>query len=643
VHRCIFGGHGIFLSRIGRTGRIGTPGAATSFFNYKNRTLAKELLTKLKSDEQEIPSFLEELCRSRDGSGKNKNFKLNERVQKYNGYHARSTGSRFRQEKLQNEGGIYNSNSKKMFSSSPTVDELPRPQNFRTRGFGGFSKRRGEVSGKNWEANGDSTLAGVSGVTQPWQDSVREDDQWNKAKGASDYSLRQITKDNSEGRVDSDNNYEGKKSYNGIGDYRQKKGAGNNFQRKFTPPNYDDAAFNLSDNGEDCRDRYRRNNFTPSFGADYKWNDNKNARGSQYGPNNYTLETGHYDSSCNMERSEKDCASEYGRPVFVPDSDEITWDGSHTNNYRREGADPSYDQNKKDLPSDRRRDKYENDGGRRWNDGNGFRQYNYDSNYTSQKGGSNWNYDKKGNNNGCSRDRMTPIDLEGEDSSWYDGRKGRSGYAREKFRSEADRKEDGRKWGGGKSHVNFCSPNESCGRGPTNWNEGRRDHVNEYRRNKYITSNDVEVRGYIRNKDEYRREFDQRSNNLRNTRCGSNDNSASDKGSDDHYRKEILTQERRTGVDDRHNSGYGHGYRHFGAVKYEEQQYDDYYVAKHEGFPSGAYKPATPSIRKDGRYKPRHSQERSYHKGQNPRKDGAFVGDEVEHCSRPPREKDWRD
>ncbi|XP_039295731.1 ATP-dependent RNA helicase bel [Nilaparvata lugens] len=50
-----------YIHRIGRTGRMGNLGLATSFFNDKNRNLVKDLVEVLSDAKQEIPSWLENL------------------------------------------------------------------------------------------------------------------------------------------------------------------------------------------------------------------------------------------------------------------------------------------------------------------------------------------------------------------------------------------------------------------------------------------------------------------------------------------------------------------------------------------------------------------------------------------------------
>ena len=48
-----------YVHRIGRTGRVGNLGLATSFFNDRNRNVCRDLLTLLAETKQEVPSWLE--------------------------------------------------------------------------------------------------------------------------------------------------------------------------------------------------------------------------------------------------------------------------------------------------------------------------------------------------------------------------------------------------------------------------------------------------------------------------------------------------------------------------------------------------------------------------------------------------------
>lgn len=50
-----------YVHRIGRTGRMGNLGLATSFFNDKNRNLTKDMVELIVESSQEVPSWLESL------------------------------------------------------------------------------------------------------------------------------------------------------------------------------------------------------------------------------------------------------------------------------------------------------------------------------------------------------------------------------------------------------------------------------------------------------------------------------------------------------------------------------------------------------------------------------------------------------
>ncbi|XP_065355114.1 ATP-dependent RNA helicase bel [Calliphora vicina] len=61
-----------YVHRIGRTGRMGNLGVATSFFNEKNRNICGDLLELLIETKQEVPSFLEDMMASERSHGGNK-------------------------------------------------------------------------------------------------------------------------------------------------------------------------------------------------------------------------------------------------------------------------------------------------------------------------------------------------------------------------------------------------------------------------------------------------------------------------------------------------------------------------------------------------------------------------------------------
>ncbi|KAL4608802.1 putative ATP-dependent RNA helicase an3 isoform X5, partial [Arapaima gigas] len=61
-----------YVHRIGRTGRVGNLGLATSFFNDKNSNITKDLLDLLVEAKQEVPSWLESLAYENQHKGGNR-------------------------------------------------------------------------------------------------------------------------------------------------------------------------------------------------------------------------------------------------------------------------------------------------------------------------------------------------------------------------------------------------------------------------------------------------------------------------------------------------------------------------------------------------------------------------------------------
>ncbi len=61
---------GEYVHRIGRTGRVGNVGAATSFFTDKNRNIQRDLMDLLVEAKQEIPPWMRVQERSSYGGGR---------------------------------------------------------------------------------------------------------------------------------------------------------------------------------------------------------------------------------------------------------------------------------------------------------------------------------------------------------------------------------------------------------------------------------------------------------------------------------------------------------------------------------------------------------------------------------------------
>ncbi|CAI4861964.1 CRB_1a_G0054900.mRNA.1.CDS.1 [Saccharomyces cerevisiae] len=59
-----------YVHRIGRTGRAGNTGVATSFFNSNNQNIVKGLMEILNEANQEVPTFLSDLSRQNSRGGR---------------------------------------------------------------------------------------------------------------------------------------------------------------------------------------------------------------------------------------------------------------------------------------------------------------------------------------------------------------------------------------------------------------------------------------------------------------------------------------------------------------------------------------------------------------------------------------------
>lgn len=96
-----------YVHRIGRTGRMGNLGTATSFFNDKNRNVATGLVRLLTETNQEIPGFLEDMTTDRGWGGRSGGRGGGGRNQRYGGQSS-SFGSR----DYRTQGGNRNNNTR---------------------------------------------------------------------------------------------------------------------------------------------------------------------------------------------------------------------------------------------------------------------------------------------------------------------------------------------------------------------------------------------------------------------------------------------------------------------------------------------------------------------------------------------------
>ncbi|RTG80908.1 ATP-dependent RNA helicase DDX3X, partial [Schistosoma bovis] len=71
-----------YVHRIGRTGRMGQPGSATSFFSEKNQNVVRDLVELLRESKQAVPPWLEARVAYPSGSASRRNKNINNNVNK---------------------------------------------------------------------------------------------------------------------------------------------------------------------------------------------------------------------------------------------------------------------------------------------------------------------------------------------------------------------------------------------------------------------------------------------------------------------------------------------------------------------------------------------------------------------------------
>ncbi|XP_059415539.1 putative ATP-dependent RNA helicase an3 isoform X1 [Carassius carassius] len=99
-----------YVHRIGRTGRVGNLGLATSFFNDKNGNITKDLLDILVEAKQEVPSWLESLAyehqhKSSSRGGRSKRFSGGFGARDYRQTSSSTSGGGFGNRGARNTGG----------------------------------------------------------------------------------------------------------------------------------------------------------------------------------------------------------------------------------------------------------------------------------------------------------------------------------------------------------------------------------------------------------------------------------------------------------------------------------------------------------------------------------------------------------
>jgi len=121
-----------YVHRIGRTGRMGNLGLATSFFNEKNRNLTKDLVELIVESNQELPGWLEALAmesrsfgsgRPRGGRGKSnfgsRDYRMEGRREQNNSRGGGGGGGRYGNSGGSGGGGYGGGNSGSGWSGPP--------------------------------------------------------------------------------------------------------------------------------------------------------------------------------------------------------------------------------------------------------------------------------------------------------------------------------------------------------------------------------------------------------------------------------------------------------------------------------------------------------------------------------------------
>ncbi|KAG1708524.1 ATP-dependent RNA helicase DDX3Y [Nymphon striatum] len=142
-----------YVHRIGRTGRVGNLGLATSFFNEKNRNILRDLMDLVVESKQEVPGWLESLAnemKNQTTTGRKQNYKR----------HGGGFGSRdYRQQQHQSNprgGGARNGPNNFVSGYSPFPGYTPYQNQYMTHGGGGggnYGNSYNQGSGQDWWGN----------------------------------------------------------------------------------------------------------------------------------------------------------------------------------------------------------------------------------------------------------------------------------------------------------------------------------------------------------------------------------------------------------------------------------------------------------------------------------------------------------
>lgn len=141
-----------YVHRIGRTGRMGNLGVATSFFNEKNRNICSDLMELLIETKQEVPGFLEDIMMQERSHGGGK--RMGNRGG--GGRYGNNAGFGSRDYRQQSGGGSNRGSNSRSGGGSGSGSS----GGFRSNGNSGYGNVRGGNSGGGYYGNGGGSYGG---------------------------------------------------------------------------------------------------------------------------------------------------------------------------------------------------------------------------------------------------------------------------------------------------------------------------------------------------------------------------------------------------------------------------------------------------------------------------------------------------
>lgn len=133
-----------YVHRIGRTGRMGNLGVATSFFNDKNKNIVRDLVELIMESKQELPEWLEQI------SNDIRPHNMSRRSNKGGGRFSAGFGSRDARNQGSSGGGRNNSRSGPGGYNSYSNNSYYGGNSGGSNGGGSYSSNHNNSSGHDW-------------------------------------------------------------------------------------------------------------------------------------------------------------------------------------------------------------------------------------------------------------------------------------------------------------------------------------------------------------------------------------------------------------------------------------------------------------------------------------------------------------